>query len=1031
MSASAIDDDLFDSVAADYLARFRSGERPSVDDYASRYPEVADEIRELFPTMLAIERMKLQKEHSSDGRASLGARRIERLGDFRIIREIGRGGMGVVFEAEQQSLGRRVALKVLPPNALLDEAQVRRFHREARAAAALHHTNIVPVFGVGEEEGLHYYVMQLIDGEPLDRWVQAGHERPMEARRAAGIVRQIADAVQFAHDHGTLHRDIKPANLLLDRTGNVWITDFGLALLREREETVTDHVAGTLRYMAPERFRGIADEASDQYSLGITLYELVTGTRAFEGSSSGELLHRITQNDPIAARTYAPQLPRDLETIIEKAISKDPGHRYARVGDFAADLQRFLDGLPIHARRILAPERVWRWCRRNRALAAALAAVAVLLLLVVTLPAIGYIRSSRLNAELSQSLIKEQAALTSERVALDNERTARDKERQAREAAESIANLALEGLDRVFDEFAPAAPYTIALTTPGNAIGVEEDEPLLLPAQATVSPQVATALERLLPLYRRLADETGQDPRVRLRAASAQHRLGLIYRQLGRQDSALAAFWAARSMLETLRQEGAPLTDGYVLELARVLNDLGELERQVFRGREALDAHRQALAIVRQLDNDSPSGESRLELARTHYLLSRRDLYFGGPGGGFGPGGASRGSASRDGFRERGPDGRVGAPTGAPAALATESGAATPAAATPAVTDSATPAPPPRPSRTGASSDRGSGGPRSNSADRSGGNDRGAGDRGAGDRGGSDRGSGERPRSGGGSSRGGQVGRGSDEPRQHLARAIALLENFPHADRDTRALLLLARCYREQASQRDRDEVEQRQQDRAGAIAILQGLVDESPNVLDFRFELSEVYADGDPRWYSDDRLSDAEVRLKKALDLSRELIAEAPQIPAYSAGLTQILQKQSFVYRRTNRTELARQALLEAIAVQSGLAREFPESAVHTVWKGRLQRYLADLLLNEGRFEEAATLLRESAAAIEPLVASQDRRNDPAAMFAWVTLGETYRMLSDVLRDQGDVAGADEAAAQAARFAPPWFNRRPPPDTP
>jgi len=523
------DEDLFDVVAAEFLARRRRGEHPSLEEYAERYPEFAAEIRELFPTMLAIERMKVVKEHSSDGRASLGARQLTRLGDFRIIREVGRGGMGIVYEAEQESLDRRVALKVLPPNALLDESHVRRFHREARTAAALHHTNIVPVFGVGEAEGLHFYVMQLIDGAPLDRLFLGSDQQRLDPRRAADLIRRIALAVQYAHDHKTLHRDIKPANILLDRNDDVWITDFGLAQALERDETASDHLGGTLRYMAPERFRGQCDEPSDQYALGITLYELVAGARAFDGVSSGALLQRIVEQEPTPIRALAPETPRDLQTIIEKAIAKSPAHRYRSVGEFAADLRNFLDGRPILARPISAPERLWRWCLRNRPLAASLASVALLLVVVAGMATLGYYRARRLNRNLEQTLTQRNEALTQEQaareresIALTNERNARSQERRAREAAEALSRLALEGLDQVFDEFAPTAPYTVALPVAGMGDGAPDDggEGLLLPPQTSVSPQVAGALERLLPLYQRLADETAQDPRVRLRAAS-------------------------------------------------------------------------------------------------------------------------------------------------------------------------------------------------------------------------------------------------------------------------------------------------------------------------------------------------------------------------------------------------------------------------------------------------------------------------------------------------------------------------------
>ena len=956
MSTPSIDEDLFDTVAADFLARFREGEHPTVDEYVTRHPELAEDIRELFPTMLAIERMKLQKEHSSGGQASLGARKIEQLGDFRIVREIGRGGMGIVFEAEQESLQRHVALKVLPPNALQDDTQVRRFHREAQTAARLHHTNIVPVFGVGEDEGLHYYVMQLIDGEPLDQVLHPGRTESIDPRRAADMVRQIAEAVQFAHDHGTLHRDIKPANLLLDHSGNVWITDFGLAHVLERDDTMTDHVAGTLRYMAPERFEGRADERSDQYSLGITLYELVTGSRAFEAATSGELLHRITHGEPTRLKLLAPSLPRDLRTIIEKAISREPKHRYARVGEFATDLERFLESRPIRARPISPPERLWRWCKRNRALAASLVSVALLLLVVAVMLGIGYVRVRSFNIDLEAALDEKDAALQSESSALANERS-------VREAAEAITELALDGLDQVFDEFAPSTPYITAVSV--SDAGSVDADPLLLPAQTAVSPQVASALERLLPFYRKLADETAQDPTVRLRAASAQYRLGIIHRQLGRQDAARTAFWAARALLEELQAERIFPDVEYRLLLAQVLNDLGDLERQSPEySRERQAAHEQALELLTELPPDELIREERLELARTHYLLGRRDGFFPRPPprGADDRGRGGRGRRRRDNLSTSDSESnRADTPDEAARYE--------------------------NPSETVNRERRSSFWDRFRQPTR-------------------------------------------EERSTHLSTAISLLNGLPYAERDTRVQLLIARCYREQASQRARDEQEQREADWDRAVAVLEQLVEEAPETPDFRFELSEAYADVDPRRAPDEALSEVEQRLQRALTLSRPLVAEAPEVPAYAAGLTQVLAKLAIVARRTNRDDDAHAYLSEAITVQGSLAERSPDNLVHVVFIARMQRHLVDIHLAEEEFDEAIALLREAAAAIEPFVSSDAARDTPAALFTAMTLGETYRTLADILRDQGDSAKAAEFEAKAREYAPTQlFRRRPPRD--
>jgi WD40 repeat protein/serine/threonine protein kinase len=370
----------------------------------------------------------------------------ERLGDFRIIREVGRGGMGVVYEAEQVSLGRRVALKVLPRHALLDPAALERFRRESRAAAGLHHTNIVQVFGTGEQDGLHYFVMQFIPGLGLDvlidelkqqlrpiraptktreaslaasaqgllsghladpraaavveartektplpssAWTDAtGTEAPPAVASSGGSGRtywlsvarigaQVADALAFAHAHGVVHRDIKPSNLLLDPRGTVWVTDFGLAKAAAEPENLTHSgdVIGTLRYMAPERFLGKSDARSDVYSLGVTLYELLTFRSPFAAGDRDQLLHQVLHAEPARPRKANSEVPRDLETIVLKAIAKEPSHRYQTAAELAEDLRRFVEDRPVRARRLTPPERLWRWCRRDPRTAALLGAL--------------------------------------------------------------------------------------------------------------------------------------------------------------------------------------------------------------------------------------------------------------------------------------------------------------------------------------------------------------------------------------------------------------------------------------------------------------------------------------------------------------------------------------------------------------------------------------------------------------------------------------------------------------------------------
>jgi serine/threonine protein kinase/WD40 repeat protein len=448
----AVDElDPLDLLAEEFLERHRRGERPAVGDFVARLPDRAEEVRDLLAALVLVEDLKPRSDETlgrldADGSAPGGDGPLGRLGEYRILREIGRGGMGIVYEAEQESLGRRVALKVLAPHIARAPQQVQRFLREARAAARLHHTNIVPIFGVGEADGRHFYAMQFIQGLGLEkvldeiRRVQqsaptAANGAPSQTRvvlrggigpdattpaypsdstatgtetselprrsslagatecstqYARGVARiglQVAEALESAHQEGVLHRDIKPSNILLDNRGHAWVTDFGLAKATEDDDlTRTGDLVGTLRYMAPERFRGRCDARSDTYALGLTLYEMLALRPAFEGADHEGLIYVVAHVEPPRLRKRNPALPRDLETIIHKAIEKDAAHRYASAGALADDLRHFLDDRPISARPIGVVERAGRWARRNPA-PAALGVLVVALLVVLAIGA--------------------------------------------------------------------------------------------------------------------------------------------------------------------------------------------------------------------------------------------------------------------------------------------------------------------------------------------------------------------------------------------------------------------------------------------------------------------------------------------------------------------------------------------------------------------------------------------------------------------------------------------------------------------
>lgn len=425
MTDSEGERDLLDLLAEEFAENCRRGTPTPISEYESRYPERATEIREVLHAVELMERLRGGKLRAINADQALDGFDSRILGDFRIVREIGRGGMGVVYEAEQISLGRRVALKILPRNSPFGSARLQRFQREAQAAARLHHTNIVPLLGIGDAEGIHFIVMQFIEGRGLDAVVrewsaEAKQETPAKSpprdrvRTVAQIGVQAAEAIQYAHDQGILHRDIKPANILIDAHGDAWITDFGLAKLAQEDHlTRTGDIVGTLAYMAPERFHSQGDARSDVYSLGLTLYELLTLEVAFQDRDPSRLIQRICEGQAPLPRALNPAIPADLETIVLKAIAREPEHRYASAGAIAEDLKRFLEDRPILARRASAAEQLVRWCRRNRAVAALGTTAAASLLVAAVTGWVGYVQTT--NALGRESIKRGEAEKATER----------------------------------------------------------------------------------------------------------------------------------------------------------------------------------------------------------------------------------------------------------------------------------------------------------------------------------------------------------------------------------------------------------------------------------------------------------------------------------------------------------------------------------------------------------------------------------------------------------------------------------------
>ncbi|WP_425400435.1 protein kinase domain-containing protein [Aeoliella sp.] len=386
----------------------QTGDARELDDFLAAHPRHREQLEQMIPTLRSIATVTVDSASGSSFPAEMDlsytAGSDKTLGDFRIKREIGRGGMGIVYEAEQLSMHRVVALKVLPFATLAGEKSLRRFENEVRAAALLDHPHIVSIYSVGEERGIHYYAMQLVRGQSLAEVIQ--HHRKMHSlnptrpatlpslpdeglrtvdnaigstigsrsgrhrfREIASMGIQAARALQYAHDQGVVHRDIKPGNLLLDGDGNVMVTDFGLANIESDVNlTATGELVGTLRYMSPEQALGQRAEQNhraDIYSLAATLYELLTFEPVLTGDDQQLLLKDLTRVERRDPRKLDPSIPADLSTILLKALEFDPADRYQSAAEFADDLQRYLQNQPIQARPPTALSYLAKWTRRN------------------------------------------------------------------------------------------------------------------------------------------------------------------------------------------------------------------------------------------------------------------------------------------------------------------------------------------------------------------------------------------------------------------------------------------------------------------------------------------------------------------------------------------------------------------------------------------------------------------------------------------------------------------------------------------
>jgi eukaryotic-like serine/threonine-protein kinase len=557
-------------VLDEYLAGLEAGRPADVEGLIERHPAIADRLRACLKGLQLVEEVA----GTFGSTTAEGSPRDEgaEFGDFRILRPLGRGGMGVVFEAVQHSLGRHVALKVLPFGAAFDPRQLARFRVESQAAAQLHHTHIVPVYSVGCERGVHYYAMQLIDGPTLaeviadlrrarslesppvptsgnrgasisvsahenncagDACDQAQGARSGEpakgwsglsstSTRSGAFVREIgglamnaALALEHAHQNGVLHRDVKPSNLMVDSRNHLWVTDFGLARFQGQGSlTETGDVLGTLRYMSPEQAQGnssVVDQRTDIYSLGATLYELLTLEPAFGGSDRQELLGRIALEEPPRPRGLNPAIPADLETIILKAMAKDPASRYASAGALAEDLRRFLEDQPILARRPSPVERMARLARRHVRI---IMSVLPLLFVMVIGLTLGIVLVLREQAEI----LSKQGEIESKKDEVERSRA--EVKRQRDDARRAV--------DEMYTQVA------------------EE----WLSRQTNLQPLQRDFLQKALAYYEKFAREEDADPALRIQRGLASLRVGAIQRSLGKFDLAEQAFRQTLAILD-------------------------------------------------------------------------------------------------------------------------------------------------------------------------------------------------------------------------------------------------------------------------------------------------------------------------------------------------------------------------------------------------------------------------------------------------------------------------------------------------
>lgn len=574
----------------EYMTALESGMPPSVESLTETCPQLREPLQACVGGLENLFRMS-SGELPERGELSSQDNGERMLGDFQLHEEIGRGGMGVVYRATQKSLRRDVAIKLLPLTSVLDSRQLTRFHQEAEAAASLQHPNIVPVFAVGCERGIHYYAMQHVV-------VQAGAQvHPTDWKTAVDQAAQVAEGLHATHELGIIHRDIKPSNLLIDQSGKPWITDFGLARIQSDVSlTQSGDVIGTMRYMSPEQARGesaIVDGRTDVYSLGATLYEMLAGTPAHDGEDAPSIVRQIADESIIPLRKHRPDLPRDLETVVAKAMASRRDDRYETAEEFAKDLRRILAGESTEARPPSLMDRGVRLATKYRVAVATIAAFGVLAL-------IGFgVSNRRLAAEKRNTDAHAAEAVKNEAVARDAiDRLGSQMAELLSDipAASSVRHQLLTETLGYYERLASESSSRGSLGRQGRMdLAMTHGKIGSFQSELGRSNEALESLHKSQDILQELAGQTEQDKDLQIQWAISQNNLAEAYSSIGKLETATRWFGKAIANGQRLQGQSHPAA---AIELATTLNNFGQMLTRSENVVEAETVFRRAIEII-------------------------------------------------------------------------------------------------------------------------------------------------------------------------------------------------------------------------------------------------------------------------------------------------------------------------------------------------------------------------------------------------------------------------------------------------